>query len=240
LARLHSEMLTEADIESALAAPRQAEQRFAALRQALAAVEGEQARHALAALGLAGQAVAFVNVRQVLLQQPDSGLKHDAFRIMEAWQGQEVALRELSLVAPSDMRRLSSDGKAPANRYCRTLLVEMAQSLFTRVPPSAMTDKRRDLLHAALELDCFVAEGMASFLMYLIDPKQGLRKFAGALESQMPIVRWEAVALLVMIGTKPCVDLLKRAAPLTVRTSVGQSRGRLSECHETRDFAELL
>lgn len=195
--------------------------RIAMLRRMLAgqAAGSSEGRFIYAALAIAADASAVTDLRATLLSKPVNGWNHIALAGLRRLEGDHVT----NIIADAFLhlthetwigriRRMIHGQPSGPELPWFSLVVALVKVSLKRQTPGDTFERFRQIARDRLRSDFGASDDEAAFLLFLLDPKEGLKKLQGALQHHIPAPRMGAAAFLAMIDDADSIAILIAAA----------------------------
>ena len=185
-----------------------------ASRLARRVTEGRSAP-ALVALAALGRPWAEALVKETLAADTIDRLTSTAIALVESWRDSRHDSALLTLA-----QRAASP--SPPGPFVRSRAIEI---IFGRYRADTLPPALLAQLLSILRNDGHGSEAILARHLFLLEPEEGLLRLSRALHHRVPMVRHEAAACLVVLGTAEAADILRTAGTEESKTALALVRG---------------
>jgi hypothetical protein len=169
----------------------------------------------LMALASLGRAAAEPCVSRILSEPTIDRLTATAVELVGSWKDAVHDARLLGLAS-------RCTPQSPPETYLRSQVIEL---IIRRYRADTLSATLRGQLQELLSVEGHGAEAAYARHLYLLEPQAGLERLARALHHDIPIVRSEAAAALVVIGAPESAALLSSSGTAEAKTALELLRG---------------
>ena len=173
----------------------------------------------LKALAALGREHSIEILRDRLLRCPANGANHSAFDVLVHWNMEGAGTDEARLFGEALRRHTRvpllkrvagfvRKNEDLDDRPRKSLVVNLCRELLRSKDALEESSFDPRSLARTLRSDWVACDAEAGFLLYLLEPVDGLKKLGRALDSPIPITVAEAAAYLAVIGSDSSIDVL--------------------------------